>query len=118
MSNTMVNARSKEPCRKILEDIVVKFCEDNDWEGEQIDRITEDSEAFYDYLDEHEDLKDKMFEFFQTLLDDYSFYRFHNEPIPALIDSEHYMSERKKGIEEEAENFFNFGPLFRKEKKE
>lgn len=102
---------SKEVLRKGLQDSIMEFCESNDWEKDKIEDIVEDSESFYNYIEEHDDLKEKMYEFFRNLFDEYDSYRFYNNPIPALIYDNDYMERRKKEIKDEADNFFNFGGI-------
>lgn len=68
-------------------------------------------DEFYEFVENNDQLKEYMYEFFYKLLDDYVSFKFYHRPIPALADDEAYMKKYKQETLNQGRTFFNFGGI-------
>lgn len=96
---------------EILTEVIKEFLKITDTNKNNAEKAVKSYIDFYEFVEDHDDLKDSIYGFFYRLLDDYITFRFYNRPVPALEDSEQYMAEYKQNILNQANTFFNFGGI-------
>ena len=96
---------------EILKEVIKEFIKivGNDKDTAEI--AIENFDDFRDFIEDHDDLKEKMYGFFYKLLDDYVLFKFYTSPIPALVENKEYMDKYAKDVLLTAQTFFNFGGL-------
>jgi hypothetical protein len=94
---------------KILTEAICEFLKATDKDCERAENVVSSFLRFYEFVEDNENLKDVMYEFFYKLFDDFILFKFYTSPIPALEDSETYMEKYRADVQKQADTFFNFG---------
>ena len=92
-----------------LKEVLREFLKITETNCKNAEEFTTNYTTFFDFVEENEHLKDAMYNFFYTMLNNYIIFRFYTEPIPALIENKEYMRKFKRNIFKQADNFFNYG---------
>lgn len=96
---------------EILKEVIKEFLKAVDRDCDNAEKAVESYDDFYEFIEDHEDLKEKMYGFFYKMLDNYVLFKFYTSPIPALVENKEYMDKYKNDVMETARTFFNFGGI-------
>ena len=102
---------TKMRTNEILTEVLKNFLQATDKNCKNAEKALVSYTDFYEFVEDHEDLKDAMYGFFYQMLDDYVLFKFYDTPIPALITDQKYMADFKRTTLEKARTFFNFGGI-------
>lgn len=94
-----------------LKEVIKEFLKVTEADCKIAEEFTQNYTMFFNFIEDNIHLKDAMYNFFYTMLNNYIIFRFYTEPIPALIENKDYMRKYKRDTFKKAYKFFNYGSI-------